>query len=192
MNKNRREGAAKKIAIRSAKEVAFPSVFVALTIGAQAVFAAVPGVELVTVLFVCYAFSFGVRRGIIAATAFSLLRCLVFGFTPTVIILYLIYYNLLAVVFGFVGFWAKGREGWQRFVFLAVPLACVCTVFFTLLDCVITPVWYRFTVGAAKAYFIASLPFMIPQVVFAGVSVGVLFVPLSGAFLLSARFLNKR
>ena len=59
MNKNRREGAAKKIAIRSAKEVAFPSVFVALTIGAQAVFAAVPGVELVTVLFVCYAFSFG-------------------------------------------------------------------------------------------------------------------------------------
>ena len=39
----------------------------------------------------------------ITATCFSLLRCLLFGFYPNIIILYLIYYNLFALLFGTLG-----------------------------------------------------------------------------------------
>lgn len=182
-----RSGRGAAIAARSAKELAFSSVFVALTIGAQSLFSAVPGVEFVTVLFVCYAFSFGIYRGMVSATAFSLLRCFVFGFFPTVIILYLVYYNFLAAVFGGLGTWAKKRGGSAKFVFLAVPLACVCTVIFTLIDCVVTPVFYGFTEKAAKAYLVSAMPFMIPQVICSAVSVAVLFLPLTGVFSVAAR-----
>lgn len=75
----------------------------ALLIDGQYVFSFVVGVEIVTVLLISFACAFGVRRGIICAVAFSLLRCLLYGFYPTVIILYLIYYPLLAAVFGGLG-----------------------------------------------------------------------------------------
>ena len=57
--------------LRAAKECAYLAVFVALLIAAQFVFSFLPGVEIVTVLFVGYAFVFGVKRGMLAATAFS-------------------------------------------------------------------------------------------------------------------------
>ena len=76
---------------RSAKELAYLSLFVALTISVQWALTALPGVELVTVLFVSYAFAFGKGRGMVAATAFSLLRQLVFGLYPNVLVLYLAY-----------------------------------------------------------------------------------------------------
>ena len=79
----------KTLVWRSGKECAYLAVFVALVIAAQLLLASIPGVEVVTLLLVTYSFVFGVRRGMIAATAFSLLRMLVFGFSPTVLILYL-------------------------------------------------------------------------------------------------------
>ena len=87
----------------SAKELAYISVFVALLIAVQLILSFIPGVELVTVLFVAYSFSMGVRRGMLAATTFSLLRQLDFGFFPTVLVLYLIYFNLLCLLFGLLG-----------------------------------------------------------------------------------------
>ena len=75
----------------------------AFVIGAQFALSVIPGVELVTVSFVAYAYVFGYRRGMVAATAFSLLRQLVFGIFPTVLLLYLIYYNALVCVFGLLG-----------------------------------------------------------------------------------------
>ena len=56
------------------RDCAYIAVFVALVIGAQLALSVVPGLELVTVLFVVFSFTFGVKRGMIAATAFSLLR----------------------------------------------------------------------------------------------------------------------
>ena len=70
-------------------------VFVALLIGGQFALFAVSGIEIVTVLFASFVFCFGIVRSLIVGTAFSLLRCFVFGFMPNVLILYLIYYNLL-------------------------------------------------------------------------------------------------
>ena len=80
MNKEKRdEKRGKRVAVRSAKECAYLAVFVALLIGSQLPFAALPGVEIVTLLFVTYAFVFGICRGMLAATAFSLLRQFVFS-----------------------------------------------------------------------------------------------------------------
>lgn len=72
-------------------------------IGVQFVFSFVVGVELVTVIFACFCIVFGVRRGVLCAVVFALLRGFIYGFAPNVIVLYLVYYPLFAVVFGFLG-----------------------------------------------------------------------------------------
>ncbi len=85
------------------RRIALCAVFVALLISVQYVFGFVPGVELVTVFLLCFCYAAGPFAGMVTATAFSLLRCLVFGFAPNVIILYLVYYNLFALLFGLTG-----------------------------------------------------------------------------------------
>ena len=152
---------------------------VALVIAGQVVFSFVPGVEIVTVSFVAYSFVMGARRGTLAATAFSLLRGLVFGVFPTVLVLYLVYYNLLALCFGLLG--VKRRAGVKTLPWL-VLIACACSVGFTLMDNVITPLWYGYSAKATRAYFLASLPVMCSQVICTAVSVAFLLIPLTKAF----------
>ncbi|MDE6613098.1 MAG: hypothetical protein K2K28_00895 [Clostridia bacterium] len=84
-------------------EIAYIAITCALLLGGQYVFSFVAGVEIVTLILACFACVFGIRRGVICAVAFSLLRCLIYGFYPTVVILYLIYYPFLAAVFGGLG-----------------------------------------------------------------------------------------
>lgn len=173
-----------KVVVRSAKECAYLATFVSLLIAAQLVFSFVPGVEIVTVLFVSYSFVMGARRGMIVATAFSLLRQLVFGFFPTVLVLYLIYFNLLALCFGLIGL--KLRVNMKTLPYLTA-IACVCTVCFTLIDNVLTPIWYGYSAKATRAYFLASLPFMLPQVICTAVSVAFLLLPLTKVFSLARK-----
>lgn len=165
--------------LHPAKECAYLAMFVALVIAVQVALSIVPGVELVTVMFVVYSFTLGVKRGVISATAFSLLRQIVFGVYPVVLILYLIYYNLLALLFGFLGNKLKNTLKW---LWLIVLLACIMTICFTMLDNVLTPWWYGYTKRSFELYFKASLTFMLPQVVCVGVSVGVMFYPLYKVF----------
>ena len=224
----------------NAKRIAVCAVSVALLIALQFTLSMVPGVELVTVLLLCFCYTFGVCMGLITATAFSLLRCILFGFNINVIVLYLIYYNLFAVLFGFLGkktipswicyailsivaavsayfaivglpisilykrqvtimLWAvfsiavaliimytvlliknRGRGG--REIAAVAALAAVCTLCFSLLDDVITPLIYGYTPDAAKAYFVASLYVMIPQTLCTLISVSLLFRPLVTVF----------
>ncbi len=171
----------KKRVVRSAKECAYLAAFVALLITAQLALSAIPSVEIVTVLFVSYAFVMGARRGMVAATAFALLRQLTFGFFPAVLILYLVYYNLLSLCFGLLG---KKMEAKPKTLPWLVLIACACTFCFTLIDCVITPLWYGYSAQAAKGYFIASLPFTLTQIVCTAVTVSCLFFPLTKAFAL--------
>ncbi len=182
MNGEKRQ---KTTAVRSAKECAYIAVFVAVLVAVQLVLSALP-VELVSVLFLSYAFVFGIRRGIAAATTFSLLRQFIFGFFPTVLILYLIYYNALALLFGGLGRICKKPV---RLLAVIVVCACVCTVAFTLLDNLITPLWYGYSAEARSAYFYASLSFMLPQTAGVGVSAALLFLPLERAFRLVKRTL---
>ena len=161
------------------KDCAYIGVFVALTIAAQLCLSFLPGVELVTVLFVAFSFAFGCRRGVAAATVFSLLRQFVFGFQPTVLVLYLTYYNLLALLFGLLGHFGDLTP--KKVVWLTA-VACVCTIAFTMLDNIITPLWYGYSGRVFKIYFYASFSVMLPQVVCTAVSVGVLLYPLVKIF----------
>lgn len=168
----------------SAKDCAFLAVFVAIVIAVQLVLSIIPGVELVTVLFISYSFVVGARKGMVAATVFSILRQIVFGFFPTVLVLYLIYYNLLSMFFGLLG--RKLDEKIKR-VPIIVILACIGTIFFTLIDCLLTPLWYGYSKKATILYGYAAIPFMIPQVICTAVSVSILFYPLVKIF----RFATK-
>ncbi|MBQ8428463.1 MAG: hypothetical protein IJX18_04345 [Clostridia bacterium] len=165
--------------LKSAKEIAYIAVFCALLIGGQLLFSAVPGIEIVTLLLVCFSFTFGALRGCVCAVAFSLLRQLVFGFFPTVLVLYLIYFTALCACFGALGSVWKGKEksrlGWL------VLIVCAGAVCFNLLDVLITSLWYGYAPKAAQAYFIASWSFTLPQVACNAVTVGLCFLPLTKA-----------
>lgn len=150
---------------------------VALLIASQMALSMVSGVEIVTVILLCLCFYYGIRTGLAIATTFSLLRCFFFGFQINVIVLYLIYYNLFALFFGWLGTRFAGKITLLR-VGMIVAAAVVFTVLFTLLDDVITPLIYGFHPNAAKVYAIQSLTAMIPQSVCAAISVAILFAPL--------------
>ncbi len=163
----------------TARDCALIAAVTALLLASQLALSVLPGVELVTALFLSFVFVFGVWRGILVAIAFSFLRCFVFGFYPTVLFVYLIYYPFLAIVFGSLG---KAVKPTLKGLILITGVACLCSVLFSMLDNVITPLWYGYTAEAAKAYFYGSLPFMIPQVVCVGISVSILFFPLYKIF----------
>ena len=96
---------------------------------------------------------------------------------PTVIILYLVYYSLFALVFGGLGRLLRPLPMGARLA--AVTAAAVgMTALFTLLDDVITPLFYGYGARAALVYFYNSLPVMALQCACALVSVPLLFPPL--------------
>ena len=173
-----------KSLVFTGRECAYAAIFVALTIAAQLALSAIPGVEIVTLLFVAYAFTLGTARGMICATAFSLIRQLIFGFYPTVLLLYLIYYNVLCMVFGVLG---KCLKEPLKFLWLIVVIACICTILFTMMDCVITPLWYGYTKRATEIYFKAALGFMIPQVICTAITITLLFLPFRKVFLICTK-----
>lgn len=151
---------------------------VALLIAVQMALTAISGVELVTVILLSLSFCYGIRTGLTIATTFSLLRCFFFGFSPNVIVLYLIYYNLFACFFGWLGKRLAGEITLLRLV-IVVAFSVVFTALFTLLDNVITPLIFGFSYHAAVAYAAQSLYTLVPQLICAAVTVAVLFVPLT-------------
>lgn len=151
---------------------------VALLIAVQMALTAISGVELVTVILLSLSFCYGIRTGLAIATTFSLLRCFYFGFSPNVIVLYLIYYNLFACFFGWLGKRFAGKITLLRLV-IVVAFSVVFTAMFTLLDNVITPLIFEFSYHAAVAYAAQSLYALVPQLICAAVTVAVLFVPLT-------------
>lgn len=168
--------------IGRSKIIAVSGVFIALLVGSQYALSFVAGVEIVTVLLLSYCFVFGVKNGIIVATAFSVIRCFLFGFYPTVIILYLIYYNLFALFFGYLGKVFNATITKRNFLIIIIS-AVVFTATFTLLDDVITSVFYGFNYKATKAYFLASVPTATAQCVCALITATILFVPITKTLL---------
>ena len=150
----------------------------AMLIGGQLALSGISGIEIVTVMMLCLCFCYGIRVGVAVATVFSLLRCFVFGFQVNVIVLYLVYYNLFAVFYGWLGTRFTGKISFLKQGIIVVS-AMAFTVFFTLLDNAITPLIYGFHANAAKVYFLQSLTAVIPQTICAMVTVAVLFTPLT-------------
>lgn len=160
--------------MKTAKSIILPSIYTAILIGGQFVLSGISGVELVTVLFLAFCYKYGVKQGLLVANAFSLLRCFVFGFFPNVILLYLIYYNIFAIVFGLFGNACKNAYGKKKHI-TTILLALPMTALFTLIDNILTPLLYGFTRQAAKAYFIASLYAVLPQLLCSLITVTWLF-----------------
>lgn len=160
--------------MKSAKNVILSGVFTALLIGGQFVLSGVTGIEIVTVLLLTFAYKYGVYQGLFVANAFSILRCFIFGFIPNVLVLYLIYYNLFVVLFGFLGKAFKSEYTIKKHIVI-ISCAVFSTALFTLIDDVLTPLMYGFTLNATKAYFVASLYTMIPQIICTFVTVLLIF-----------------
>lgn len=167
----------KQSALRGVGYVAVVAVFTALLLAAQYALWFVKGVEVVTVLLLVFSYRFGVKCGVLSAVAFSLLRCLLFGFFPNVVLLYLIYYPLFAACFGILGNVLRRRVDLKTQLLLTA-LAVLFTALFTLLDDALTPLFYGYTKEAALAYFLASLPTMAMQCACALLTVFLLFRPL--------------
>ena len=151
---------------------------VALLIGGQLALSGISGIEIVTVMLLCFCFHYGIRHGIAVATTFSLLRCFFFGFQVNVILLYLVYYNLFALFFGWLGKRITGRISLPKLCVI-VASAVVFTVLFTMLDNVITPLIFAFHKNAAAVYFAQSLYALVPQTICTAATVSILFVPLT-------------
>ena len=150
--------------MNTAKEIILPGVFTALLIGGQLALSGISGIEVVTVLLLAFVYKYGVGQGLLVANSFSLLRCFIFGFMPNVLILYLVYYNIFVLVFGFLGKVFRHEYSIKKHI-LVVIIAIIMTILFTIIDNILTPLMYGFTANAAKAYFVASLYTVIPQLV---------------------------
>lgn len=240
-----------KRGLTPSKYIAYIAVTAALLIGVQLALYALPGVECVTALLLCASYSFGAAFGFMTGLTFSLLRCLLFGFYPSAVILYCIYFPLFGLLFGFAGrlkgeklgtpfkicaniilailaclclgsaalglikvsriyratvyamLWALGaifsillisfdvlwiisarKKSTERILklFFITTLAALCTICFTMLDNVITPLIIGMTRTGALAYFYASFTAMLPQTICTVCTVGLLFYPLTAVF----------
>ena len=163
--------------MKPTKFIAVTGLYTALLLAVQFALSGVGGIELVTVFFLSFCFCVGIKAGVTVAACFSLLRCFIFGVYPTVIILYLVYYSLFALFFGFLGKKFGFDIGVWKFI-VVILAAAAFTAAFSLLDDIITPLFYGFTLKATLLYFYSSLPFMLTQSVCAAISVGLLFLPL--------------
>lgn len=160
--------------MNSAKKIILPGVFTALLIGGQFVLSGISGIEIVTVLLLSFVYRYGIGQGLLVANSFSLLRCFIFGFMPNVIVLYLIYYNLFALLFGFVGNIFKHMYSIKKHI-LIICLAVIMTTMLTLIDDILTPLMYGFSENAAKIYFIASFYTVIPHIICTFATVLIIF-----------------
>lgn len=157
------------------KTIAITGIFCALLLGGQLLLSGVKGVEIVTVLFLSFCVQRGPWQGMIVATVFSLLRCLLFGFFPPVVILYLVYYNLFALFFGLI---FRKTELKIKNLLIVTACAALFTVLFTALDDVISPLFYGMKGNAWTAYIVASLPTLGIQIACTVLSVFFLLPPL--------------
>ncbi len=164
--------------MKSVKNIALIGMYVALLLSSQLILSGISGIEVVTVLLLCFCYTFGSLKGVAVATVFSLIRCLIFGFYLNVIILYLVYYNLFAVYFGWLGRRFSEKINPKSF-FIVFVSTLLFTIGFTFLDNILTPLIYSYSQKAALTYFYASFYALVPQIICSAVTVLVFFKPLT-------------
>lgn len=158
--------------MKQTKDVTVIAMYTALLIAAQYALSFAAGVEVVSAMIAVFAAVFGTKKGVILAVSFSVVRCLAFGFFPTVIVLYLVYFPLYAFVMSL-----PAKKNVDR-IWVAVPLAAALTACFTLIDDVLTPLLMSFSKKAWSAYFYSSLPTMLTHVLSVTAGTLVLYAPL--------------
>lgn len=98
------------------------------------------------------------------------------------VMLYILFAISLVLLIFYVIMFLKSKGGNGAALASITALAAFCTVAFTLLDDVITPLVLAYSAEAATAYFYAGFLTMLPHTICAAVSVFVLFLPLKRAF----------
>lgn len=166
---------------KRAKDVAYVGITVALLIGGQLALSAISGIEIITAVLALYCLVFGVIRGVIVATVFSLVRCFIFGFFPQVLLLYIVYYNLFAVIVGLLGRALNGKREWLR-VIAVTFVASLLTVCFTALDNLLNLWLFNLTDVAMKIYVAQSIPVAITQMICAIITIPLFYYPLTKIF----------
>ncbi len=169
-----------------AKKIAICGAFCALLIVIQYAFSAIKGVELVTLFFVTFCFTFGGLYGLLVAFSFSLLRVLLYGFFPNVLILYLVFYPTLALAAGVLGKRLRESSNVKQLIVI-ILFGLACTVYFSALDCIVTPLFYKYAQKAWVAYVYQSIPVCLIQCCSTVASLLLLFIPLKKAFGLIAK-----
>lgn len=144
------------------RDIATTAAFVAILIVSQVALSAINGIELITVLLASFVFCYGFRLGFAAVNSFILIRCAIYGFYPSIMLLYLTYYNLFVLVMGFIG--NKSRHWLSRKAFAVSLIGVILLVaMFTVLDDIITPLYYSLNWAITKTYWAMSLTAVIPQ-----------------------------
>ena len=160
----------------AAKKIALVGISAATVECAKLALAALPNVEVVTLLTALYGYTFG-WLGVCASIVFVCIEPLIWG-VNTWVVLYFIYWPLLALVFMLLGkLKIKNRLA-------LTSVAVILTVFFGILSSLIDVglfsgyfdnFLYRFSV-----YYLRGLPFYIAQVVTNAIAFPTLFIFLSG------------
>lgn len=148
----------------SYKKLIIIAFMVAVLIIAQCALSALNGIEIVTVLLASFVFCFGLSMGLATINVFIVFRCLVFGFYPSVMLLYIVYYNLFGLVFGVISKLTHVKFSTKSHI-LVVLCGCFMTAMLTLLDDIITPLYFGFTIEMTKAYCLMSLTAVVPQII---------------------------
>lgn len=156
------------------KDIVIVALFVALLIAFQVALSLLNGIELITVMLASIAFYYGIKTGLLTVNVFIVVRSLIFGFFPSVMVLYFVYYNLFILCFALIGKKAE-RKLSTRVYIMSILMSIAMTIMFTALDNVITPLWYAFDWTETKAYWLFSLTAVIPQVVCALATMIILF-----------------
>lgn len=102
--------------------------------------------------------------------------------TRVTVMLWVLFAILAALLVFYCILLRKDRSEGGRELAQVTALAAFCTVLFTLLDDVITPLTLGYSREAASAYFYTGFLAMLPQTICAAVSVFVLFLPLKRVF----------
>ena len=143
-----------------AKDVALVGIMAATVECGKLALAALPNIEVVTLLIALYSYVFG-WRGVAASVVFVIIEPLIYGFGSWVVA-YFIYWPLLAVVFFLLG----RMKIKNRFSLTAIAL--VMTVFFGVLSSLVDiglfsgsfdNFLYRFGI-----YYLRGIPFYLLQI----------------------------
>lgn len=159
----------------AAKKIALVGIAAATIECGKLALAALPNIEVVTLLCALYGYVFG-PLGVLAALVFVFIEPIIWG-VNTWLVLYFIYWPLVASVFWLFGI-IKLKNRW-----ILTAAAILLTVFFGILSAFVDVglfsgyfdnFWYRFSV-----YYLRGLPFYITQTVTNAVLFPLLFRLLS-------------
>ena len=161
-------------ALKSAKRVALIAVCTALIEGCKLALAALPNVEVVTLLCALFGYVFGFY-GVISVVLFVAIEPLIWGFGSWVIS-YFIYWPLVALIFMLLG----KKKIRHRAIVTAVAVAL--TVFFGVLTSVVDLLFYTNIQALIKefaAYYLRGTVFYVTQIVCNLLLFAFAFTPLS-------------